>query len=207
VVVRQSEAATAAFLVCGARMRPDATDFAWTGRRLKAAELVAADELTDAEIAAEAGINKATLERWKKVPAFAEKVGEARTAIAAAVRAEGIANKRNRLAAYQQRWELLEQVRRERGEHESMAEVPGGTTGILVRDIKLVKVLDDSDSEHGQRSYQREYETFAVDTPMLREWRELEKQMAIETGEWEEKQKLSGDVLVRRYVGVDPDDV
>lgn len=188
-------------------MRLNATEFLWNGKRLQAVELVAQDALTDAEIANQLDVHKATLERWKQHPAFSEKVNEVKIALAAALRAEGIANKRNRMAGYQQRWELLEQVRRERGDDPTMAQVAGGKTGLLVRDIKLVKHIDETDEETGQRIWQKEYEVFAVDVPMMREWREIEKQMAIETGEWEEKQKLSGEVLVRRYVGVDPDDV
>lgn len=188
-------------------MQPNATDLRWNGNKRRAAELVAQDQLTDAEIAKECGVHKVTLERWKQYPEFAERVNEIKTEIAAQLRAEGIANKRNRLAAYQRRWDLLEQVRAERGADPTMAAVAGGTTGVLVRDIKLVKHIDDSDPETGQRIWQEPQEVFAVDVPMLREWREIEKQMAIETGEWEEKQKVSGEMLVRRYVGVDPDDV
>jgi hypothetical protein len=141
------------------------------------------------------------------IPAFTERVNEIKTELAAVIRAEGIANKQNRLAAYQQRWNLLERVRQERGDDPTMAEVAGGRTGILVRDIKLVKHIDETDPVAGQRTFQKEYETFAVDTPMLKEWREIEKQMAMETGQWEEKTTVKGDLLLRRYIGVDPDDV
>ena len=46
-----------------------------------AAPLVAEDRLTDAAIAARAGVSRRTLARWKKEPAFAARVGELRARI------------------------------------------------------------------------------------------------------------------------------
>jgi len=56
------------------------------------------------------------------------------------IRARGIAILENRVEALNTRWELLEEIRRERAADPSMQDVPGGKTGFLIRRSKLVKV-------------------------------------------------------------------
>lgn len=187
------------------RMSANVSEFAWSGRKLKAVELVAQDVLTDMEIAAECGVTERTLERWKRVPAFAEKANEVKTAIAAAVRSEGIANKQNRIDAAMARWDDLETIRQERGADEHIATFPGGKTGFVCPELKLVKVVDQT-GEGTEISY-REFWVSAFDNSLWAAYLNVEKQIAQETGQWEEKQIVKGEMLVRRYIGVDPDDV
>lgn len=49
-----------------------------TPRQSRAVELVVADELSDEAIAAEIGVGRDTLWRWKKLPAFAAEVAQLR---------------------------------------------------------------------------------------------------------------------------------
>lgn len=166
------------------------SDFTRVGKRPRAIELVAADVLTDQEIARELGIGKTTLERWKLNAEFAEAVFEARKQAAEELRKKGIALKQNRIDGYVTRWNLLEQIRVERGKQyeEDFPDAPGGSTGLILRDIKLVKVVKEND-----RPDYQEYDVFGEDTAMLSEFRNLEKQTAQELGEWTEKSETKHD--------------
>lgn len=57
-----------------------------------------------------------------------------------------------------------------------MPDVPGGKTGLLVREIKSI----------GAGPNSREVEEYKVDTGLLKELREHERQAAIELGQWQE---------------------
>lgn len=112
-----------------------------------------------------------------------------------AIKAEGIANQQNRIEAYNQRWTLLEQIRQERAADEWLSDVPGGRTGFVVKQLKNVKhhfVPDPDDEEGKESSMLMETWESAVDTGHLKEFRELEKQAAQDTGQWTEKREVSG---------------
>lgn len=190
-------------------MQPNATEFQWTGKKVRAIELVAQDDLSDSEIAKDLGINKATLERWKRNPEFTEKVNEAKSARAAALRAEGIAIKQNRIDAAVARWNDLETLRAERAADDHIASFPGGKTGFVAVDLKLVKTIIETTANdpEGPMTSTREYWVHSFDNTLWTAYLNIEKQIAQETGQWEEKSTINGEVLVRRYVGVDPDDV
>ncbi len=151
-------------------------------RREKAALLVAEDKLTDEEIATKCGISRATLKRWRQRTEFAARVAEHRNRWAAELDAEGIANRKNRVAMLNRDWGRLEQVIAERAADPEMADVPGGGTGLLVHTIKVVGV-----GQNAQR-----VDEYSVDTGLLREKREHAKQAAQELGQWTEKQEVTG---------------
>lgn len=121
----------------------------------------------------------------------AEHVAEFRSRI----EAEGIANQQNRIDAYNKRWKLLEQIRKERSEDDFLSDVPGGSTGFVVKVLKNVKhqYIPDADDEDGKESAMV-IETWesAVDTGFLKEFRELEKQAAQDLGQWTEKREITG---------------
>jgi hypothetical protein len=195
-------------------MSQNVTAFRWSEKSERAAGLVAQDALTDEAIAADVGIARRTLERWKLDPAFAGRVAALVAEFAAAVKAEGIANRQNRVAALDDRWRRMQRVVEARAEQ--YKDVPGGDSGLLVRQVKLVKVygsateVDELEGGEGPEgdvltSMKREVEVaeYAVDTGLLRELREHEKQAAQELGQWTEKREHSGELLLRQYVGVD----
>lgn len=165
------------------------------GKRERAAQLAADDVLTDAEIAAKSGITERTLNRWRKLGDFMARVAHYKAEIAAAVKRQGIANKQNRIDAYNRRWELLEQIRMERANDEWLSDAPGGKTGFVVKQLKTVKhhYVPDPDDEDGKPSTMM-VETWesVVDTGFLREFRELEKQAAQDSGQWTEKREVTG---------------
>lgn len=93
------------------------------------------------------------------------------------IKRQGIQLQQNRIDGLAERHRLMLQVIEERAaelEHKTA----GGGTGLLVEKVKETKF--------GPR-----YE-YAVDTGLLRELREHEKQIAQELGEWTEKSELSG---------------
>jgi hypothetical protein len=150
----------------------------WTEAKELAAVLVADDELTNHEIAAKVGVGHATLERWRLKPDFARRVREIIAAIGAPAQRRAIGKRARRLAKLEDRWMRLLRVIEERAADPAMKDVPGGTTGLLVKRVRRTKA--------------GVVEEYAVDVALLKELRETERQAAIEAGQWTEKRELSG---------------
>lgn len=79
-----------------------------TWKKIEADKHIVDDSLTDTQIAESVGVSQRTLERWKKIPAFQAFVSEQREAYRNAVLSEGIADRRNRIRAMNERWEGLQ---------------------------------------------------------------------------------------------------
>lgn len=185
----------------------------WSRKTERAALLVAQDDLPDKAIAAEIGVNESTLERWKAHPEFAARVREHRDIWRDEIKAKGIAERQNRVDSLNDLHERMVRVIEARAAE--YADVPGGDTGLLVRQAKLVKVYDasgrpDADDE-GETLYSAKRDVivyeYGVDTALLKELREHKKQAAQDLGQWTEKQEHAGEILVRQYVGVPMEDV
>lgn len=161
-------------------MQQETLPFRWTAQREQAATLVAADRLTDEEIAGKLSIDRVTLHRWKQHPEFQARVEQHLEAFRKAVRARGIALLENRVDALNDRWRRLKRVIDERAE-EHEGEIAGGGTGLLVRQKKMI----------GSGAAAQEIEEYAVDTGLLKELREHEKQAAQELGQWAERQDIT----------------
>lgn len=147
----------------------------------QAAVLVAKDEQTDHAIAAEFKITRTTLAVWKRRPDFMARVQEHRDAWRDEIKAQGIADRQNRVDALNDRWRRMQQVIDERAEDPSLAEIPGGATGLIVRDVKGI----------GKGADFQMIDVYGVDTGLLKELREHEKQAAQEVGQWTEKQDVT----------------
>lgn len=163
-------------------MSPD-NAFNWTPAAQQAVQLVAEDKVTDDRIAEQVGIVKRTLERWKLHPEFRAKVAERRAEIAERIRSTGIAIIENRVARQHDHWRRMQRVIEERAEHYANADAPGAGTGLLVKTEKAI----------GSGFNTTFVDEWAVDTGLLREIREVEKQTAIELRQWAEQRVLSGD--------------
>lgn len=85
-----------------------------------------------------------------------------------------LAVRENRLAALQDRHDRLNIVMSERAE--DMADAPGGKSGLLARKRKMI----------GSGPLAREVVEYELDTGLLSEFREHEKQVAQELGQWQE---------------------
>lgn len=155
-------------------MAQNGTDF-WTIERIKAAQLVAENRMTDAEIAKECGSSRRQLLRWKSEPVFQARVKKIITQTADSLQKKGIRDKDRRLAKLDRIIRRIELVIK--GRAADMEGVPGGQSGLLVRDYKGSQVLTD---------------VYKFDAAMVKEYREAMKQAAIELGEWTEKRELTG---------------
>lgn len=144
-----------------------------TGRQEKAAILLAADEISDEHIAAEAGVTRRQLDRWKKLEPFQQRVHEHIQELARNLERYSIARKDRRIAAMNDRWFRMLRLIDERAEDGTLPDdLAGNGTGLLVRSLKG----KDGDAEE-----------FQADTALLAELRQLEKQAAQEVGQWTEK--------------------
>jgi DNA-binding XRE family transcriptional regulator len=171
------------------------TEFRWTTQREQAAQLVADDALSDQSIADKLGVTRQTLANWKREPAFQQRVAEHLEAAREAIRAEGIANRINRVNALNDRWNRMRTVIEERAEDEAMQDVPGGKTGLLVHQTKAI----------GTGANQTIIDEYAVDTGLLKELRAHEEQAAKELGQWTEKREDSGGLTIRVIYDDDTD--
>jgi hypothetical protein len=151
--------------------------FRWSHKSRMAAELVAEDELTDAEIAEKVGIGVRTLYRWKRAPAFVAEVDTLVEDFRRVVTRCAVARLDRRVAALNDLWNGLFEIIEARAADPAMADVPGGTTGLLVRRVKAVGRADDS----------QRIETYELDHRLLAQIRAVEKQAAQELGQWTER--------------------
>lgn len=159
-------------------------EFIWTSRREKAARLVAEDELSNEQIAAEVGVKRQSLDRWKQHPDFRARVVSILVDIRAAILQEGIAIRENRIKALNERHARMRQVIAERAEAPETLDVAGGRTGLIVHNVKGVGKGDDFQL----------IDLYEVDTGLLKELREHEKQAAQEVGQWTEKREVLGKI-------------
>ena len=181
-----------------------------TPKQQQAAVMVARAERTNEAIAVELGIARKTLTRWSQIPEFAVAVEVEAERIREAIRAEGIANRQNRIDSANRRHQLMEQVLAARAEanRRRMAMVDAQTIeqiGELIHEGRLapndaidfdgyaaagaetgILVLTTTYLKDGKR------EEWAFDAALFKELREHEKQVAQDAGQWTEKREVSG---------------
>jgi ParB-like chromosome segregation protein Spo0J len=176
-------------------------DFKWTNERHRAAQLLADGKLTDEQIATELGVSAQTIRNWRAYPAFAGRVEELVADFARAVRRRGIAVLERRVAALNDRWLRMQQVIEARAADPTMQVVPGGPTGLLVHTVKGV----------GRGEDFQLIDLYEVDTGLLNELRQHEKQAAQELGQWTERKEIGGDpekpLVVKQLKNVSADDL
>lgn len=148
-------------------------DFRWTDQRAKAAQLCADRNLTYAEIAAEVDISREMLYLWRQDPEFIDRVKFLKDEYKKQVLSLGIANRFKRVERQNSTWKKLQQVIAERAADPTMADVPGGTTGTIVRQLKGIGKGEDFQI----------VEEYVVDTGLLRELSRVEDQSAKELGQ------------------------
>ena len=169
--------------------------FQWTTAREEAAQMLADDRLTDEQIASKVGITRRALAKWKNFPEFAERVSSIVEAERKAILKRGIAVKANRVGAQNNRWRKLERVMEARANDPLVRDVPGGDTGLIVPEPMLLKVqgYTDEDGHFIPTGESQIVYVYKLDTGLLKEARDLEKQAAIEVEQWTERVKHSGD--------------
>ena len=151
-----------------------------TETQLKAVALVVADDLSDEDIAKAVGVGRSTLARWKKYESFKAACAKTIEESEKTILNVPIAQRRRRVDALQDRWRKMKRVIEARTVMATDDEgrvIPGGDTGLLVKQYRGIG--------HGESFTM--VEEYAVDTGLLREMRELEKQAAQEVGQWIDK--------------------
>jgi hypothetical protein len=164
-----------------ARNGTDDAPFTWGAKQTQAAVFVAEDEITDEEIAKRVKTSRRTLARWKTAPEFRERVDELRADLEASALRVPIAKRYRRMAAINDRWKRMDAVIAARAEAMD-GEAPGAETGLLVK-----TVIERSTKDGVSVSV-----TYAIDAPLLREMREIEKHAAVETGQYAERREITG---------------
>lgn len=164
-------------------MSQNVAKFEWTAKRLKAAKLVSEDTLTNEEIAEKLEIERRTLDRWKAHPDFKVEVQRIVEETRQKLINRGVLERQNRLDALNDRWNRMRRVIEQRAEVYK-DEAAGGNTGLIVKQVKGI----------GKGADFQIIEMFAVDTGLLKELREHEKQAAQELGEWVDKSQHTFDL-------------
>ena len=170
-------------------------DFNWNDERRLAAQLLADGNLTDAEIGEQVGVSRQAIWQWKQDPAFNEVIEGHLEVFKQEVRRRGIASRDRRIKALNDRWNRLQRVVEERADDPTHERVPGWKTGLLVHNVKSV----------GGGENATVVDLYEVDTGLLRELREHEKQAAQELGQWTEKHEV--EQTTKAYITVGPDDL
>lgn len=175
--------------------------FEWNEQRTEAAQLLANGRLSDSDIAEKLGIDRTTLWRWLQREEFAARVAELVENQRREIERIGIAQRHQRLAGYNDRRTRLLRVIEARADDPQIVEGAGGGTGLLVRRKKKI----------GQGDASETVIEYAVDTGLLGALLDLEKQAAIETGQWTEKRehtgKGGGPIVVKVLKNVSLDDL
>jgi hypothetical protein len=146
-----------------------------TATREQAAQLLAEGRYEFRKIAETVGIDTATLFRWRREEPFAARVAEISAEFAAAAMKRGIARKDYRINCLANVHSKLLTVIEERGADPSMADIPGGKTGLLVKTYKV--------------SGETVMTEYAVDTGTIKEIRGIQEQVAKELGQLVEKRE------------------
>jgi hypothetical protein len=107
------------------------------------------------------------------------RIEELQSVIADGIVKLAVTDRNARLTALQERQDALRSIVKARAADPSNQSAPGANTGYMVRNIKQI----------GGGDTAQVVEEFVLDTGLLRELREIEKQAAIECGDWFEHEK------------------
>ncbi len=177
---------------------------------------VAPQDTTVPRIARATGIAPQHLKRWRAHPHFATMVDGMTRQAAEFVLQRGIALKANRVMSLAARHGLLmeiiesrqewymEEFPDEEVEFESSSNddretvrIPGLHTGVIVYRRKRV----------GEGGFGRDVLEASIDMDLLRELREIEKQMSMETGQWQPSAHGNTATATKLYIGLNIDAV
>ena len=164
-------------------MTQEPSEFRWNGKTEEAAQLVSDGNLTYSEIAERLEVGRTTIYRWMNHPGFAARIEELNEQFRKSTAHLAIARKEKRINAANRRWLAMQKVIDQRSEAANMQDVPGGSTGLIVHNVKGVGKGEDFQL----------VDLYEVDTALLNEMRQTEKQAAQELGQWTEQQIVTTD--------------
>lgn len=170
--------------------------FAWSAAQEKAAPLLADGVLTQQQVADQVKVSRQTVGTWMQQPGYRAHVAELRKEIVNAIKEIGIANKEARLIAYNDDHQRMLALRAARGA--DMANVPGGESGLLVRQHKMI----------GSGESATMVTEYAFDAALQKAMLDVRKQVATEMGQFVQRTDLtSGNEPVKAYIAIDVDAV
>ena len=155
--------------------------FKWDKTKETAAALLAVGELTYQEIAAQCGVTSRSIINWLGEEQFKARVDSNVEEIRKKVLSHGIADLVQRVKRLDKRWNAIDRLIAARGM--SLRDVPGGETGLLCKEQKVL----------GGGEFSEVVDVYKVDAALLKEERELAKQASIELGQWQEKTAIMTD--------------
>ena len=158
-----------------------------TPRQRKAAQLIAADELEDQQIAALVGVTPRAVAAWKIREDFKSEVNKILVAYNNKVMRRGIALRMKRVERLNDLHERSVQVIEQRAQDPALVGVPGGNTGMVVKSYRNI-VNPKTGKLVGAPVHE-------YDTGIVRSILDIEKQAAQELGQW------SPEVESRGYSG------
>ncbi len=180
-------------------------------QKIEAAVLVAQDELSDEKIAEQIGVTRRTLANWKKDREFSDYVDEENRQVQAAMLRLDIAKRHKRVSILDDLLQKSLTVISERAQmyaaddgelltgfdEDEYGTPAGGRTGLLTRQVKIL----------GTGEHQIKTIEYQVDTGLVKQITSLMEQAASELGQKVDKVAVTGTMVVRRYIGVTPEDV
>jgi hypothetical protein len=183
----------------------DAQKFLLTGfcsrpRVRLAARLVADDVLTDEEIAAQCGISRRALTKWKNRPDFAALVAQEREEILREMLRHPIARKPERIRRlnelHERCWQIIEERAAASAARANDPDLPpGATTGLVIEEERHIATKHKTETVKVPR----------VDTDLIRQIQSLQQQVATELGQWVEQREVTANVPVVHLIGIDPE--
>ena len=164
--------------------------FEWTDQKREAAALIAESNLPLIAVAADLGVRRETLWKWRQIPAFAAAVAEIEAELDRDATRFAIVRRRERLAGYDERRDKALAVIEQRAEHyaDRYPDVPGGDTGLLTPTFKVV----------GSGPTAHTIVEHVFDAALAREVRDLERQAAQDAGQWSDKSSVETLAVVQQ---------
>ena len=172
---------------------PKLEPWIWTKKREAAAKLMCLGE-PDVLVARKLDINPKSLTRWKQRDEFNERRAELMADLTIKIKHEFLANKSGRIQSLIVDFNALSLILNERGVDAEWlgadgkprkGGAPGGSTGYLAREYQS---RETADVMYGDKpaKVSAPKPVYKFDSAIMRERRELRKQIAIELGEWDE---------------------
>lgn len=169
----------------------------WSGRKDKAARFLAAGEKTLEEICAIIYASRRQLFNWRQQPEFSERVEKYRKIYGENAERLAIGHKLNRLRTYNTIDARIKSVIDARAGHPDYEKVPGGRTGLMARNLKVL----------GSGIGASVIEVFEFDAALVKELREVNKQAAMELNQWPQSGGSSVNVFNQNNNNVHPDTI
>jgi hypothetical protein len=146
----------------------------WTPEVDRACRMVGKTGANPVQIAAECGVSPCVVRRWVHHPTFQDRAEGYRREYRNEVMASAVARVVCRVAAYQEEYDAIEEIERERAAAPEIKGIPGGRTGRIVLEQRQV----------GEGTEARTVAKAKVDVELMRKKLDVLKQATQDLGQW-----------------------